>query len=287
MSNSPRLLYAAAVVVPLCLLLLAGWMNYQQAESEARLRVDRSTEALSEHALRTFRAHELIIDFVNSYVDGWSWERIRSSEELHRLLAHFAARHEDIASIFLLDPGGKTWMSSRRFPMPAIDGTDRDYFQALRAGDRLHISRPARGRLSQDRFFSVARRKSSPSGAFDGVIAVSVKPEYFASFYGTLLQSRDDAVGLARNDGSVLVREPPLAVEALVIPAEAAFMREIRSGRTSGTYIARSAGDQVERLHGYKQVGDYPLFASFQLSMDAVWSAWRRLAASSRASRTR
>ena len=269
-----RPLFAAAVGVPLLLLALAGWLNFRQVESEALHRTEQTTQALAEHALRTLRMHELIIDFVDRYVQGWSWERINSSQELHLLLRHLMDRNKDITSIFLLDPQGKAWTSSRRFPMPPIEASDRDYFQALLKADVLYISRPATSRLAQDRFFAVARRRSSPSGRFDGLIAVSVSPGYFESFYASLLETPKDAAGLARDDGVVLVRHPRLAAEALTIPAGAAFMREISERPAAGSYIARSAGDRVKRVHAYRRVGDYPVFASFQLSMDAVWMAW-------------
>ncbi|HEX2198562.1 MAG TPA: ATP-binding protein, partial [Burkholderiales bacterium] len=269
-----RSLFAAALGVPVLLLGLAGWLNYRQAESQALHHTEQTTHALSEHALRTVTTHELIIDLVDRYVQGWSWERIRTSRELHLLLRELASRNKDIASIFLLDPYGRGWVSSRRFPMPPIDGADRDYFQALLKADMLYISEPAISRLAQDRFFAVARRRSSPDGRFDGLIAVSVNPSYFESFYASLLETPQDAAGIARMDGVILVRHPALPPERAVIPLSAAFMQEMQKVSAEGSYIARSAGDQVKRVHAYKRVGEYPLFASYQLSMSAVWEAW-------------
>ena len=269
-----RYLFAAAVGVPVLLLALAGWLNFRQAESQALHRVQQTTEALSEHALRTLSTHQLIIDLVDRYVQGWSWERIHTSRELHLLLKELAGRNKDIASIFLLDPQGRAWVSSRRFPMPVIDAADRDYFQALLKADVLYISEPATSRLAQDRFFAVARRRSSADGQFDGLIAVSVNPSYFESFYAGLLETPGDAAGIARMDGVILVRYPALPAAQTVIPRGAVFMKEMFEVRSSGSYIARSAGDRIKRVHAYKRVGEYPVFASYQLSMGAVWEAW-------------
>jgi hypothetical protein len=177
-----KVFLAAAVAIPVSLLALAGWLDYRQVEGQARQHVRHTTAALSEHAQRTLRSHELIIQFVDRYVQGWSWSEIASSRELHELLAHLTRDSQDVASVFLVDPQGRRWASSRRFPMPEVDGSDRDYFQALRSRDALYISQTTTGRLQGDRFFAVARRRSSPNGQFDGVIGVSVDPQYFESF---------------------------------------------------------------------------------------------------------
>jgi signal transduction histidine kinase/ActR/RegA family two-component response regulator len=269
-----RPLFAAAIAVPLLALALAGWLSFRKSETEALHRAQHTTEALSEHALRTLRTHELIIGLVDRYVQGWSWERIRGSRELHLLLKDLAERNEDIASIFLLDPQGRSFVSSRRFPMPSIDASDRDYFQALLKADTLYVSAPATGRVASDRFFAMARRRSSDSGQFDGLIGVSVSPEYFESFYAQLLETPQDAVGLARDDGVILVRHPPLPAGTTSIPPGAMFMKEMQEARVAGAYVTRSAGDRVKRVHAYRRVGDYPVFASYQLSVEAVWAAW-------------
>src|SRR3954470_24800201 len=99
MVSSHRLLFAAAVAVPLSMLALAGWLNFRQLHVEAERQAAQSAHALSEHAQRTFRIHELLIDFVDRSVEGRSWRELQSSEELHRLLAGLAASAQDVTSI--------------------------------------------------------------------------------------------------------------------------------------------------------------------------------------------
>ncbi|HEY9532663.1 MAG TPA: hypothetical protein VIQ55_14830, partial [Burkholderiales bacterium] len=203
-----RSLFAAALILPLFLLALAGWLNWRQAEAQALHRARQATDALSEHALRTFTTHQLMIDVVDRYVQGWTWDGIRASRELHLLLGDLTERNKDIASIFLVDSAGHTAASSRQFPVPPVSAVDREYFQALLKADVLHVSQPAQSRIGGDRFFAVARRRSSTDGKFDGLIAVSVNPSYFESFYAGLLDTPQDAAGLARMDGVILVRHP-------------------------------------------------------------------------------
>ena len=276
MLSSNRWLIASAVLLPAALLALAGWLNYRQHFAEALHNAESSTAALSEHALRSMRAHELIIDFVDHAVAGKSWPQIVGSADLHRLLVRLVkSGGADVSSIFLVDPTGNTWMSSRRFPMPSIPGADRDYFTALRDGAQRYISIVQRGRLSDDRFFSLARRRSSGGGHFDGVIGVSVNPEYFEKFYATLVETPLDSVSLIRADGTVLARHPDLD-RPLKLPADGSFIRALAEDPVSGSFSGRSSSDGQERIFAYRRVGDYPLYTAYNLSTDVIWDAWRR-----------
>lgn len=275
MALSHRHLFAAAVAVPFALLALSGWLTFDQVHGEAERHAKRSAVALSEHAQRTFRAHEMLIDFVDQALEGRSWEEIRATPRAHRLLARLKGNSEDVTSIFVLDPAGRNFSSSRRYPMPALDASDRDYFRALRESDVLYISAPAVGRTDNDRFFSIARRRSSPDGQFDGLIAVSVDPAYFENFYATLRESPQDTIGLARADGTMLVREPRLPAAGLMLPQASPFMSALGAKPVEGQLTIRGT-DGVERIYAYHRVGTYPVYASFNTSMSVVWAQWRQ-----------
>ncbi len=62
--------FVAAVGVPLTILGLMGVFSFAQSRHEAELRAQRTAEALAEHALRTFRAHDLIISAVDGHIAG-------------------------------------------------------------------------------------------------------------------------------------------------------------------------------------------------------------------------
>src|SRR5262245_39852397 len=126
MLSSLRLLVVGAVAVPLGVLAFAGWLSFDRVRQQAERDASHTAYALSEHAHRTFRAHELLIQFVDRYTEGRDWQDLGSSPEVHLMLARLAAAGPDVASVFMLDGTGRTFVSSRRFPMPAIDSTDRE-----------------------------------------------------------------------------------------------------------------------------------------------------------------
>ena len=175
-----------------------------------------------------------------------------------------------MASVFVMHPGGGHFNSSRRFPMPAIDGSDRDYYKALREHDVVHVSEPMTGRLSNDRFFSIVRRRALDASGRWRVISVSVNPEYFEKFYQTMTETAQDSVVLESRDGVVLARYPRAEREAR-IPA-ANFEKAARRRH----HARASAIDGVERLAAFRPVGDYGVYAGYGLSKAAVWATWRK-----------
>jgi two-component system NtrC family sensor kinase len=272
--SSVRLLFTAAVLVPLAIVGAAAWLSLRAAENEAARRADRTMEVVREQALRVFGLYQLILDEVDHGVAGASWAQIVGSPEVHTDLRRLQDRAAETSSVFLQAPNGREWASSRQFPMPSIDGSDRDYFQALMAADpRLYVSAPALGRLSGDRFFAVARRRSGGEGRFDGVVGVSGRVEYFEGLYRALLETPADEILMLRDDGTVIVRvsgderrdrpAPDVPFLRLVLPAERGHVRAVQS-------------DGVARLYAYGRVGDYPVHVAYGLARSAVWAPWLR-----------
>lgn len=269
--RATRLFFAAAVLVPLAILAVVGLLSYRQVEAEAAERAHRTAFALSEHALRTVRAHELIMNAVDRYIAGMRWKDIASSRRVHDYFAELS-REEDVNTVFVIDPNGTEGASSLRFPLAPIDVRDRSFFTGPKAGEPLHVSLADVGRISGQRIFNLARRRSGPAGAFDGIISVSVNPAYFEDFYVRVLEMPDDAAGLARADGQILARVPriPAGVTLRGVP----LLEAVRANPQGGTFESTSEG--IERLFAYRKVGNYPLYVAYGLSRGTIWAAWRR-----------
>jgi signal transduction histidine kinase len=273
---SSRLLFGAAVLVPLAVFGAAAWLSFNAAETEAERRAARTVEVAREQALRVFGVYELIIDQVDRQVAQMKWPEILGSQAVHENLRRIVERSPEAGSVFLLAPSGRDWQSSRRFPMPAIDGTDRDYFRVL-ARDHvpLYVSEAAAGRLAEDPFFAVARRRSAPGGRFDGLIGVSVRPAYFEGRYEVLSETPDDEVLLVRTDGSILVRHPASAARnAAPAPLDASLLTAIRSHSPGVVPLPGPVGRA--RIYAYSNVGAYPLYVVYGLSRGAVLAQWQR-----------
>ena len=270
--------FAAAIAVPLIILVVMGGVSFRQTQHEAELRAQRTVQALAEHALRTFRAHDLIIRAVDGHIAGWDWNAIDTSRELHEFFKGLIQNADDINTIFVVGPTGREGNSSLVFPLAPTNMTGRPFYENLRQEGGLHVSEPDVGRINKQRYFSFTRRRTTPDGSFDGVISVSVNPGYFETFYNTVVESPTDSVALVRSDGLLLVRvpAPPPAGERMLPRTPGSLMAAIAASPRTGTFSQRGSVDGVERIYSYRRVGDYPVYATYGLSYDVVWAAWRR-----------
>jgi two-component system NtrC family sensor kinase len=269
-----RWLFAAGIVLPLLTFAVASWANYRLLMDEAHRRAARSVEVVREHALRSFAVHELILDQVQRRASGRSWGDVPVARDLHEEMRQLARRSQETSSVFVLAADGRRWLSSRQFPMPEIDGSDRDYYRHFAAGGGgTFISVAQVGRLEGDPFFTIARALGRDGEAFDGVMAVSVRVPYFEEVYQKLLEDRDDAVSLVRADGALLVRYPRAFMTGYVFPPTSGLLQAVQKA-DRGFFPAQARLDGIDRIYAYSKVGAYPLYIAYGLSTRAIWETW-------------
>jgi len=270
------LLFAAAVFGPLAILVASASLTHQNIHADAERRALRSAELLREHALRVFDMYQLILGQVERRAGTLPWRTLVASREMHDELRGLTEPVREANSVFFLAPTGRHWSSSRRFPMPELDASDRDYFAAQRARPSgFFIGAPGEARLTGQAFFAVTRARIGVDGGFDGVFAVSGDIDYFRQFYRGLRETTGDALALIREDGAFLVREP---MQSAAVPRLSDASGLMQAIRTAPAGLFRSLGevDGMDRLYGYARVGEYPVYVTYGLSVQAVQQQWHR-----------
>jgi len=267
-------LIAASVLLPLLIFAFAAWQNWRQLERLAEERGTRRAALVAEHALKVFQGNEQIIRRVDDRTRSLDWDGIVHSVDLHTFLKGLPAEVDSLEGVALIRPDGWLASTSTVFPAPPVDLSDRAYFQAVRnEPGRTHVSTIMEGHVSGQPFLRLARQRSNPEGIPDGVIVVSMAPDYFTRFYHTITRG-EDAVTMARADGAVLIREPGITTGREILSPGSGFMQGI--ARTErGIYRTISELDRVERIHAYQRVGTYPVYVSYGISLHAVAREWR------------
>jgi two-component system NtrC family sensor kinase len=220
------------------------------------------------------QTYALILAWIDDRILGLDWDRIEHDDGLHRFLSNLETLPQ-INAVLLIDPDGQIRASGRQFSAAAADASNRDAFIAQRHRDAaIFVARTHVDQLTRLSGFDISRRRSTSDENFDGVIIISARPEYFAEFFSTVSGAENASAALLRDDGSVLVRYPPIP-SPMVFSSETPVMRAIAADTHRGLFWSRGRTDGIERLFGYQRIGEYPLYVAFGIPRRGVLALWQ------------
>ena len=155
-------LLIAIIVLPLLLFAVSSYLSYETFTQEARAQLERTLDAIHEHAAKVFETHELVFNQVDQMLGSMSDEEIRAHEdEIHNRLGVLDAKLDQVDEIFLLGHDGHALASGQVYPVPlTANYSDREYFKVHRDGllppEAIYVSEIVTGRLLKRDFFIVS-----------------------------------------------------------------------------------------------------------------------------------
>jgi len=220
--------------------------------------------ALGEQANTSWKSLDLLLSSLGDYVgrqgvtDGASYNRIMRGQDTHLLLKEKISGLPFIDAVALINASGQLVSSSRDWPMPAVDVTDREYFRAFRNEPTLEsfVSRPMPSRLAGTMNIFLVRRLSDPNGEFMGLALGAVSVQSFENFFRSTTLGDGTSVSLLRTDGMLLAGEPR-------IQELGAFVIHDRDG-----------GDEQARLTAAQLLPNYPLVIVATQTKESALHNW-------------
>ena len=206
--------------------------------------------------------------------DGF--EHIGRSEDTFQYLTGRLSRLPQAAFITLVDNKGKITNTTLQWPVPAVDLSDRPYFQHLKSlnDTGLFISNALISRIGGTQFVSFSRRINDANNSFLGAVVVGVSLDHFQKSYEAITSLPDQSFLLLHRDGTVIVRYPnPTDRIHEKLPADSPWYRLITQG--GGNYRPPSYIDGAVRLVAVRPLRDYPLVVNVGVSETAALAAWR------------
>ncbi len=268
-----QVLVIASLLGPALFFAYTAWSDRKRIEQQAEERIERALDVLQEHTLKAFETIERTIAETNEILRDLTPEQIRAEESrLQRRLKQTQDELPQVEAIWAFDREGHPLVSSTIFPVPpGLNNSDRDYFRSQAAGDAgTFVGGMITAKIGGFRFFVVSQRRPSPDGSFNGVIAISVRPEHFHDFYARMSRGIADSFGLIRADGDFLARYP-LRDEPLRLSPTSGLARAIRQNSEAGHFTSVSQIDGVERRIGYRRVPGFPVYAQVGIETAAIW----------------
>src|SRR6478672_3783128 len=275
-------LLIAIIVLPLLLFAVSSYLSYETFTQEARAQLERTLDAIHEHAAKVFETHELVFNQVDQMLGSMSDEEIRAHEdEIHNRLGVLDAKLDQVDEIFLLGHDGHALASGHVYPVPlTANYSDREDFKAHRDAllppEGVYVSEIVTGRLLKRDFFIVSRRRGVYDGKadpFNGVDAIAIDPNYFRGFYAQIA-SAGTTIVLARSDGYILARTPELPGAERHLPANGSFMANVKKFPDRGLYDSSVSLDNKPRIAGYRRTQGYPIYVIAGINKSEIAGAW-------------
>jgi PAS domain S-box-containing protein len=186
-----------------------AWRAYDNAVAATNREITNVAAALAEQTAWTFQGIDLLLSDIARWYQTDS-KKI-APERLDEVLANRSAGVRQVRLITITDAQGVQQHRSRGSSPQNMDVSDRSYFIAQRdgTGAGLFMSEPVVTRSDGRPGIILSRRLEDETGAFAGVVAAVVSLEDLARFYAAVTLGNGSAVQLLRDDGQLLMRDPP------------------------------------------------------------------------------
>ena len=229
-----RLRLGIVVLGVLVILTFAGssgydtWRSYRYSINSAEREIGNEANALAEQTAWTLQAVDILL------LDTVRWYRSDSHgmppEALDAALAVRTAGLQQVRQVMIIDAQGNQRYRSRALSTPNLNISDRSYFTAQRdsADVGLFMSEPLVTRSEHRAAVVLSRRIDDDRGTFAGIITATVDLEDLNQFYRAANMGMAGAIQLLRDDGTLLVRNPPIPkavgqkFPSLAVPASSA-----------------------------------------------------------------
>ena len=244
-----------------------AWRRAEQASNNLVLTLERDIE-------RNLTSYDLSVQGTIEALGETGLDDV-SPQIRQSALFDRAATAEYLASLLVIDPGGKVVYDSTSVIPHRLDFRDRDYFTAHRDSRDvgLFVSKPFLSRMrNNDPTIAISRRISGRNGDFGGVVVGGIRLAYFEALFSTLDLGRQGAVTLSRTEGQIVVRQPALTVAERDLSQSELVRHSMQE--PSGYFVTVSKLDGVRRLVTYRRIGSYPLTVTVALAVDDIFRDW-------------
>jgi PAS domain S-box-containing protein len=186
-----------------------AWVSYRYARAATEREIGNIANALAEQTAWILRAVDLLL------IDTARWYGSDSHEippeRLGAALAIRAAAVQQVRQVTIVDSQGNPLYRSRGSSAAPPNVSDRSYFIAQRDGSDqgMFMSEPLVTRSEGRAGVIFSRRLDDENGRFVGIVTAVVDLEDLNQFYRAVDVGMGSAIQLIRDDGTLLVRNPP------------------------------------------------------------------------------
>jgi PAS domain S-box-containing protein len=245
-----------------------AWRSYRQIVNDTHRSLDGLAKALAEQAEGSLRNTDLLLRETKA---GYAAERGKTDPQMNETLARRAAALPHVRLVAIADKRGRPRFHSREVTPAINDVSDRAFFTTQRDHPYggVFLSEPIVTRLEKRPAVILSRRLDKPDGSFDGVVMAVVDLDEFQSLYRAIDLGAGTTINLIRDDGVLMVRQPPAeGTQGRIVP-------ELADASHSPDGLVVSPIDHTLRFVGVAQVPGFPLLAAVTREERVALANWR------------
>lgn len=278
------ILLVAAIALPLVYVSISAVADLNQRKREAADATSRVARIAEEHAIKVFDINQALDERVIELLGTLSDDEIRQNQRrIHDRLKQIGGGYPQVASVTVFGRDGQLLVDSRVYPSPNANFNARSDIAAVRDGKQIDISPLTAGTVLEKPVFNTSIARKDANGNFNGVVSVALRPGYFYDFYQELAGTEKSlTIGLAREDGALLVHYPPDQSEersvssgdSLPFHAVSELLDRLVGSSKDGSGRTTLNANGDENIIAYRRAGGYPVYVFASYPSSAVIDGW-------------
>lgn len=245
-----------------------AWRSYDQVQVANKRELGNLAKALAEQTGDTLQTSDLLL---RDTVAWYEAEHPTSASAAMQQLAARAAGLPQVRAVSIFDRNGQMRFRSRGMLPATLDISDRPYFTALR--DNPHpgvlLSEPLITRSERRPSVIMCRRLDKPDGSFDGIAQVVVDLEALQHVYSAIDLGIGSSINLLEDDGTLVVRQPGVALSGGLKFAE------LIADSSAGSGVVVSPIDHLPRFVGLSRLENFRLIVAVTRESSVALEGWR------------
>jgi signal transduction histidine kinase/CheY-like chemotaxis protein/HPt (histidine-containing phosphotransfer) domain-containing protein len=281
------LIGASLVLLTILGAAFALWKLRQATEEDTQTDLSNVTLVLAEETARNIQAVDLALREIQDHIAQMQLatpaelHRKAANRDMHTYLLGRMPNLPQVDGIGIDDALGQVVGSSRSWPAPVADVSDRDYFRRARGAlaNQLIVSEPAQSRITDAWTLYLTRAVRSSNGVFLGAVTAAIRLSYFEDFYRAIHLGEGSSITLLRRDGVMLARFPPLNKQVGGFDlAKAPTVQAVMKGAEKASGFSPGYLVNIPRFVAVHTVRGYPLIVAAAETLDAAMMRWRHTA---------
>ena len=283
MAGDYRVKYGLTVLaIAVLFLALVGYQMYATlltAQSAAAVNAQNLALVLESKLNNDFAAAERTVAFMAAEVRPVAMHAGTVGKyrpEISRLLKSHVHDISSAAALRYVDANGN-WLYSSADGDPEMNIAERPFFQQLKGGSSSAtvFSEIALGRVSGRVLMWVAKAVRNPDGSFPGAAITSIDLTALREYFHEIELGEGGTVSLRRiENGAVVARFPgPIEVDNKPNP-DLPVRQAILNNGPNGAIEITSRIDGVQRVYGYRAIGEFPFFIAVGIAETEYLRTW-------------